>query len=83
MDANIKRLLEIAGVDITQGKASLLAEGTKFKSHEALIKSFMENMKRVREDLENTKGTDDIDDALDYFDSIMKQFQNAEVITDK
>ena len=33
MDTSIKRLLEVAGVDITKGKAKELCEGKKRKSH--------------------------------------------------
>ena len=67
-------------IDLNElSESVVVSEAVKFKDCAAMLKSFMANMRRVREDLENTKGTDDIDDALDYFDSVMKQFENAQV----
>lgn len=66
-------------VDLECLDEGIVFEAVKFKDCAEMLKSFMANMRRVREDLENTKGSDDIDDALDYFDSVMKQFENAQV----
>lgn len=75
MSAYLDRICHIAGVESTK-----LTEAVKYKNCEEMMRSFVRNMEQVRRDLEETKGTDEIDDALDHFDSIMKQFQNAEVV---